>query len=260
MPSTPTDVHLSEVHLHIAGSTSGAEEVSSFAYSTADSQRGEEEQDEDGDQVVKRRRMVGRSGVLKLKHALATPLPDVGLQVWRGALLLCDYLLARPALVRDATVLELGSGCGLSGLLAAATARRVFLTDCVESVLVNAQENVWHRPALVQHRRPHARVCLPRRQVELNGVEAVTRVRALDWAEPVLPLSGAADEPAPAESSSAAAAGPFAWSDAERAELRECSLILAADCVRPRPRIHASWAAAAAERAPSARGRCTRTT
>ena len=103
MPSTPTDVHLSEVHLHIAGSTSGAEEVSSFAYSTADSQRGEEEQDEDGDQVVKRRRMVGRSGVLKLKHALATPLPDVGLQVWRGALLLCDYLLARPALVRMAS-------------------------------------------------------------------------------------------------------------------------------------------------------------
>ena len=158
MPSTASDLHLSDVHLHCPGSTSAADEISRFAFSTDSAETSATAADSDGDQVVKRRR-AGRSGTLKLRHALATPLPDVGLQVWRGALLLCDYLLARPALVRGATILELGAGCGLCGLLAAGTARRVFVTDNTEGVLANAQANV-----------------------ELNGVEAVARVRMLDWA------------------------------------------------------------------------------
>ena len=221
MPSTAADVHLSDVHLHCPGSTSAADEISRFAFSTDSAETSAAAADGDGDQVLKRRR-AGRSGALKLRHALATPLPDVGLQVWRGALLLCDYLLARPALVSGATILELGAGCGLCGLLAAGTARRVFVTDNAEGVLANAQANV-----------------------ELNGVEAVARVRMLDWAEPVLP-SDPTEEGAPpsaechpagdaagAPSAGArpAAAGPFAWSAEERAELRECNLILAADCV-----------------------------
>ena len=223
MPSTASDLHLSDVHLHCPGSTSAADEVSRFAFSTDSAETSATAADSDGDQVLKRRR-AGRSGTLKLRHALATPLPDVGLQVWRGALLLCDYLLARPALVRGATILELGAGCGLCGLLAAGTARRVFVTDNAEGVLANAQANV-----------------------ELNGVEAVARVRMLDWAEPVLPSdpteeedalpsaechpAGDAEAGAPSAGARPAAAGPFAWSAEERAELRECNLILAADCV-----------------------------
>ena len=223
MPSTASDLHLSDVHLHCPGSTSAADEVSRFAFSTDSAETSATAADSDGDQVLKRRR-AGRSGTLKLRHALATPLPDVGLQVWRGALLLCDYLLARPALVRGATILELGAGCGLCGLLAAGTARRVFVTDNAEGVLANAQANV-----------------------ELNGVEAVARVRMLDWAEPVLPSdpteeedalpsaechpAGDAEVGAPSAGARPAAAGPFAWSAEERAELRECNLILAADCV-----------------------------
>ena len=252
MPSTASDLHLSDVHLHCPGSTSAADEVSRFAFSTDSAETSATAADSDGDQVLKRRR-AGRSGTLKLRHALATPLPDVGLQVWRGALLLCDYLLARPALVRGATILELGAGCGLCGLLAAGTARRVFVTDNAEGVLANAQANV-----------------------ELNGVEAVARVRMLDWAETVLPSdpteegglpsdpteegglpsdpteegglpsdpteegalpsaechpAGDAEVGAPSAGARPAAAGPFAWSAEERAELRECNLILAADCV-----------------------------
>ena len=116
MPSTNTDLHLSDVHLHCPGTSSAADEVSRFAFTTDGAESSASAAaDDDGDQILKRRR--GRTGAIKLRHALATPLPDVGLQVWRGALLLCDYLLAMPSLVRGATVLELGSGCGLCGLL-----------------------------------------------------------------------------------------------------------------------------------------------
>ena len=112
----PTDLHLSDVHLHCPGSTSAADEESTYTYLSfaADEVSSAPVADVDGDPILKRRR-AGRSGALKLRHALATPLPDVGLQVWRGALLLCDYLLARPSLVHGTTVLELGSGCGLCG-------------------------------------------------------------------------------------------------------------------------------------------------
>ena len=217
MPSTPTDVHYSDVHLDMPGSTSTAEATTSFAWrgdddcsdSAAAAPAKAARHDGDGDALLARRRGDGSGGAIRLRHALATPLPDVGLQVWRGALLLCDYLLSQPRLLRGATVLELGAGCGLSGLLAASPglrARSVYVTDCVESVLANAQANV-----------------------ELNGVGAVARVRRLDWAEPP-PMD--VDPAATAASAAAAAAsGPHEWREDDLAELRGCTLILAADCV-----------------------------
>lgn len=101
--------------------------------------------------------------VVSIRHALATPLSSVGLQVWRGALLLADYILSLaddhpgaggaagapgtaeqaqlqckqhadggaavpPGPLHGITALELGAGSGLAGLVLAATARRVFLT------------------------------------------------------------------------------------------------------------------------------------
>lgn len=63
-------------------------------------------------------------------------------QVWRGALLLADYVLAHAAALRGCIGIELGAGAGLAGLaLAAAGARRVFLTDVGSAVLANCQ--VW---------------------------------------------------------------------------------------------------------------------
>ena len=51
--------------------------------------------------------------------------PHAGL---RGALLLGDYLLHAAGRLAGCTVLELGAGPGVAGLLAAQHARRVFLT------------------------------------------------------------------------------------------------------------------------------------
>ena len=50
------------------------------------------EYDSDGDLVVVRRG-AAREAVLRVEHLLATPLQGVGRQVWRGSLLLADYLL-----------------------------------------------------------------------------------------------------------------------------------------------------------------------
>ena len=62
------------------------------------------------------------------------------LQVWRGALLLADYVLAHSQALCGCVGLELGAGAGLAGLaLAAAGAQRVFLTDVGAAVLDNCQ-------------------------------------------------------------------------------------------------------------------------
>lgn len=51
-----------------------------------------------------------------LEHRKATDLTLVGLQVWRGALLLADYIFHNRVEFKDKRVLELGSGVGLTGM------------------------------------------------------------------------------------------------------------------------------------------------
>lgn len=56
--------------------------------------------------------------IVSVQHSMATPLRTVGLQVWRGALLLADLLLQRgPATFNGLVALELGAGSGLAGLV-----------------------------------------------------------------------------------------------------------------------------------------------
>lgn len=58
------------------------------------------------------------------------------LQVWRGSLLLADYLLANSTSVVGIVGCELGAGAGLASIaLARAGARRVFATDTGQEVL-----------------------------------------------------------------------------------------------------------------------------
>ena len=46
------------------------------------------------------------------EHSVSSSVDLVGLQVWRGALLLADYLLSHPNLVSRKHVLELAAGTG----------------------------------------------------------------------------------------------------------------------------------------------------
>lgn len=59
---------------------------------------------------------------------MSTKLQHVGLQVWRGALLLADYILSNPDLFKDKTVLELGAGVGLTSIVASFLADKVICT------------------------------------------------------------------------------------------------------------------------------------
>lgn len=71
-------------------------------------------------------------------------------QVWPAAKALCEVIAARPALVKDKTVLELAAGLGLPSLLAAQVATEVTATDYVQeavnmikqSVILNNLNNV----------------------------------------------------------------------------------------------------------------------
>lgn len=63
-------------------------------------------------------------------------------QVWPGALLLADYILANEGLFNGCMGLEVGAGTGFAGLVLVRTARRVFLADHDPAVLRNCQTNV----------------------------------------------------------------------------------------------------------------------
>ncbi|KAJ1529196.1 hypothetical protein ONE63_006000 [Megalurothrips usitatus] len=86
-------------------------------------------EDRDGDLVVERRGGAGEDVIL-IEHSASTSLRLVGLQVWRGALLLADWAVHYgPSLLRGATVLELGAGTGLTSIAAAIHAKEVVSTD-----------------------------------------------------------------------------------------------------------------------------------
>jgi len=53
----------------------------------------------------------------------------VGLQLWRGAFLLADFLLAHPSLLAGKKVLELAAGTGLTAVTAGIMAQSVTATD-----------------------------------------------------------------------------------------------------------------------------------
>ncbi|XP_041432718.1 methyltransferase-like protein 22 isoform X2 [Xenopus laevis] len=80
--------------------------------------------------------------IVKIEHTMATPLEDVGKQIWRGAFLLADYILWQPDLFRDCTVLELGAGTGFTSIIMAMIAKTVYCTDVGEDLLEMCKRNV----------------------------------------------------------------------------------------------------------------------
>lgn len=78
------------------------------------------EYDSDGDLVVKRKSELTKRGIVEIEHSKRTELSLVGLQVWRGALLLADWILynGEQLVKRNSKILELGSGTGLTSIVA----------------------------------------------------------------------------------------------------------------------------------------------
>ncbi|XP_070158868.1 methyltransferase-like protein 22 [Polyergus mexicanus] len=89
--------------------------------------------DSDNDLDVER----DREGTIQIEHSISTELNLVGLQVWRGAFLLADYILSHPDLFKNQTILELGSGVGLTSIVASYLAKEVICTDINTGDILN---------------------------------------------------------------------------------------------------------------------------
>ncbi|KAJ8251118.1 hypothetical protein GJAV_G00217480 [Gymnothorax javanicus] len=135
--------------------------------------------------------------VLIIEHTMATPLEDVGKQVWRGAFLLADFILSQPLLFHGATVLELGAGTGLTSIVAATLAKRVYCTDVGLDLLSMCQRNVTLNSHL------------------LGTATDKVRVRELDWLADTLNTETESE---------------FSWTEEEVADLHDnTTLLIAAD-------------------------------
>eukprot|EP00002_Diphylleia_rotans_P040268 TRINITY_DN9502_c0_g1_i1.p1 TRINITY_DN9502_c0_g1~~TRINITY_DN9502_c0_g1_i1.p1 ORF type:complete len:313 (-),score=70.82 TRINITY_DN9502_c0_g1_i1:30-968(-) len=97
------------------------------------------EVDEDGDPILTRTHSTVET--IDIEHQMATPLKDVGLQVWKGALVLSDYLVELGRKLDEFVVLDLGCGTGVTSIVAARHAKVVFATDYDLPILQLAEKN-----------------------------------------------------------------------------------------------------------------------
>jgi len=69
---------------------------------------------------------------------------DVALRLWEAGTCLAEYLIENPTIVDGKALIELGSGCGATGLAIAACCNpaKVHLTDYTESCLLNLEHNL----------------------------------------------------------------------------------------------------------------------
>jgi len=156
--------------------------------------------DEDGDFDIQRKKPIHKEIILS--HQMGTPLADVGMQVWLGSLLLCDWILHNQSFFVDSICLELGTGTGLCSILAGMFCKLIFCTDAFESVLKLCQENVKHNELLLR-----------------NGLPFV-KVRCLDWFSSEYSMK---EEDCDSNS--------FAWSIEEVLCLKNIQIFLAADVI-----------------------------
>lgn len=129
--------------------------------------------DEDGDLEIagrSARRVASGTRVIVVGHSLSSPLPLVGLQIWSGALLLCDYLFHVHQKIMNKTVLEVGAGTGLCSIVASLFAERILCTDFSDHVLRQCQKNFERNEQLVsQFRRGRRRPSLLFRRLDLTA-------------------------------------------------------------------------------------------
>ncbi|XP_034109103.1 methyltransferase-like protein 22 [Drosophila albomicans] len=119
-----------------------------FRYPDEDSKSDVTVVDKDGDLDVQR----VRRGIIQLEHSGATEIKLVGLQVWRGALLLADYLFAKRQDFNSKTIMELGAGVGLTSITAAIHGHgQVYCTDVnLGKILELIQSNVLRNAKLLR--------------------------------------------------------------------------------------------------------------
>ncbi|KAK6630887.1 hypothetical protein RUM44_003057 [Polyplax serrata] len=110
------------------------------------------EKDEDGDYILERGVPHGIiESTIVLEHSVSTVLKLVGLQIWRASLLLADFVIHSQDIFLDKNVLELGSGVGLTSIVAAIFASQVTCTDLdAENILNLLESNIKRNKNLLK--------------------------------------------------------------------------------------------------------------
>lgn len=93
--------------------------------------------DQDGDLITERSE---KHYVIFLDHEIETNLEQVGLQLWRSAFFLTDYLLNNLDLINNKIIVELGAGLGITSYIVSFFAQMVFCTD-LEFVVQRSEQN-----------------------------------------------------------------------------------------------------------------------
>eukprot|EP00088_Acartia_fossae_P037924 TRINITY_DN3916_c0_g1_i10.p1 TRINITY_DN3916_c0_g1~~TRINITY_DN3916_c0_g1_i10.p1 ORF type:complete len:280 (+),score=26.82 TRINITY_DN3916_c0_g1_i10:39-878(+) len=84
-----------------------------------------------------------KTKTVTIQHKTCTSRDLVGLQVWRGAFLLADFILHNAARFNGKNVIELASGVGLTSIVAGLIANKVLATDVDrENILSLLRSNV----------------------------------------------------------------------------------------------------------------------
>ncbi|KAL5291687.1 METTL22 family protein [Megaselia abdita] len=103
--------------------------------------------DKDGDFEVERQ----LPGKIEIEHAESTVLKLVGLQVWRGALLLADFIFTNRKDFQNLEILELGAGVGLTSIAAAIYSKQVYCTDInLGGILETISSNIKRNQSLLK--------------------------------------------------------------------------------------------------------------
>ncbi|GJQ79007.1 hypothetical protein Trydic_g168 [Trypoxylus dichotomus] len=110
--------------------------------------------DADGDYELQRkpRKKEDEYQEVDIEHSTRTSLHLVGLQIWRGALLLADWLIYNSKKFEEnCKIMELGSGVGLTSIVASMF-KPVLCTDIAEGgILTLIQNNVERNKNLTKH-------------------------------------------------------------------------------------------------------------
>ncbi|XP_057433587.1 uncharacterized protein LOC130726349 isoform X2 [Lotus japonicus] len=75
-------------------------------------------------------------------RSASTDFDLTGQLVWPGAMVLNDFLSKNPEMLKDCTVIELGSGVGITGILCSRFCHKVVLTDHNEEVIKIIKKNI----------------------------------------------------------------------------------------------------------------------
>ena len=165
--------------------------------------------DEEDCHSERRAKVRKNSIVLSIEHCTTTAVSDVGLQVWKGAFLLSDYLISIRDELSMYLIVELGAGCGLtSSVLALIRHRGCYVTDFRDDILDLALHNL--------HRNQHLIHSSPFGCSELSPMF----VRKLDWFEATSGVEFQQDS------------GGYQWSEEDNSQLKDSKRVfIAADVI-----------------------------